>query len=96
MSMLEGRWTGQWFEWSCPGCGCMRTSLSAPLSEQASCLRCKANAAAKSIQDMVDALQNERDEWMARARSAERRNGAYEDEIYDLKQKLCLRRGSAA
>ena len=66
----------------------MRTSLSVPPPDQANCLRCKANAAAKGIQEMVDALQTERDEWMGRARSAERRNGAYEDEIFDLKRQL--------
>ena len=94
--MTEGRWAGNWYEWACPGCGCMRTSLNAPPPDQASCLRCKANNAAKSIQEMVNALQDERDNWMGRARAAERIQQAQCDEIYELQQQLKKLQGEAA
>lgn len=94
--MTEGRWAGNWYEWSCPGCGCMRTSLNAPPPDQATCLRCKANNAAQSIQELVNALQDERDTWMGRARVAERIQGEQCDEIAALRGEIAALKGRAA
>ena len=85
----EGRWTGKWFEWCCPSCGNVRASLNAPSFEEARCLRCRTTDAATSIQDLVARLDNERAEWMGRARAAER-------EVEELRAQIAALKGVAA
>ncbi len=70
--MIDGRWMGKEYVWSCPGCGCAMCASQAPDDEQARCLRCRevrdARARLASIRyeqaDMVDA-------WISRALHAE-------------------------
>lgn len=93
---VEGRWTGSEYIWTCPGCRCVRCSNQVPSTDEARCLRCRTTDAATSIQQLVDKLQGERDEFLARATRAERQNGAYEDEIFDLKKQLAELQEKAA
>lgn len=85
---VNGRWEKNEYIWECPGCGCVRCSKQAPSTDETKCLRCRAGDASSQIQALVDKLQDERDEWMARARKAERLTDEQCDQIYELQRQL--------
>jgi hypothetical protein len=74
----------------------MRASKQAPGPEEARCLRCRHGDAAKQIEALVDRLDNERAEWMARARKAERTVDEQCDVIAALREELAALKGEAA
>ncbi len=81
---IEGRWDKGEYIWSCTGCGCVRTAGQVPAHEEAKCLRCRTTGAAQQIQELVDKLQGERDEYWARATKAEKENETLLDRIHEL------------
>lgn len=86
MNTVEGRWCGQWFEWSCPNCATMKTALQAPADCDYRCGSCKVDDQyTAAMQAMAERLETERNDWRARALSAERELRAAQRELANAK-----------
>src|SRR5688572_4789938 len=94
--VMTGRWEGREYVWTCAGCGTVLCATQAPSPEQAKCLGCRADEEMAHAQRLVRDLVRERDEWMARARQAERVNGDMCDRIAELEEQLRAKEGAAA
>lgn len=88
---MSGQWQGREYVWSCAGCGSVLCAKQAPSPEQAKCLGCRVDDEMAHAQKLVRDLVRERDEWMVRARKAERDNGDLCDRIAELEEQLSAR-----
>lgn len=84
----QGRWTGRWYEWPCTTCKSVCTSIDPPTADDANCAACRAAKDLSGLAKRIKALTTDRDDWQARALSAEKRAAEQEDLIFELQQML--------